>query len=205
MITSSQEYERFLANLSDTTPPSLKMRLPANEPIYEIDWNTRKINAPSFIGVQGDHEAEFIYFIMDRYFDAIDLSETIGLVTFRNAGGEEYYYVIPVYDIYSMSEENNQKIIFPWVIQAPVALYEGDVYFSFKFFKIDPTSKRLLYELNTSVAKTKVLVGWDSVSEKKYSFDTFDPQSLITDSELIDKLNMILSAAKYEEIYWTDV
>jgi len=51
MITSNQEYEQFLANLSETTPPVLKMRLPTNEPIYKVDWNTRKVEAPEFIGV----------------------------------------------------------------------------------------------------------------------------------------------------------
>jgi len=49
---------------------------------------------------------------MDRYYDAIDLSETIGIVSIRNANKEEYYFIIPYYDIYSMSN----KIIFPWII-----------------------------------------------------------------------------------------
>ena len=200
MITSNQEYEQFLANLSETTPPVLKMRLPTNEPIYKVDWNTRKVEAPEFIGVQGDHEAECIYFIMDRYYDAIDLSETIGIVSIRNANKEEYYFIIPYYDIYSMSN----KIIFPWIIQAPTTLYEGAVQFSFKFFKVNPTSKKLIYELNTLTAKTKVLPSWDKQGQT-YVYNTFNPESLLVNNELIDKLNLIIQAGEKLQIFWKDV
>ena len=97
---------------------------------------------------------------MDRFYDGIDLSTGIGLVVFKNAKNEEYYYLIPYYDIYSIKG----KIIFPWAIQAPAALYGGTLSFSVKFFKIDPTSKKLVYELNTMIAKTKVLVGWSNTN-----------------------------------------
>jgi hypothetical protein len=91
MITSSQEYEQFLANIAEDTPSTIVMRLPTTEPVYEIDWNSRSVSAPPFIGVEGDHEAEIIYFEMDRYFDAFDLAETIGLIIFKNARQEQYY------------------------------------------------------------------------------------------------------------------
>ena len=140
MITSSQEYQEFLAGIAETAPSIVKMRIPTYEPVYEINLNTRKIQSPPFIGVEGDHEAEYIFFQMDRYFDGLDLSDAIGSIVFKNANGEEYYQIIPYYDIYSIKD----KIIFPWVIQAPAALYGGEVSFSVKFFKIDPTSKKLV-------------------------------------------------------------
>jgi len=90
MITNSEEYELFLSNIADTAPSVLKMRIPVNETIYEIDWNTRKITAPPFIGVEGDHQAEYIFFRMDRFYDIIDLAETIGLIIFKNSKNEEY-------------------------------------------------------------------------------------------------------------------
>ena len=58
MITSSQEYQEFLAGIAETAPSALKMRIPTYEPIYEINLNTRKISPPPFVGVEGDHEAE---------------------------------------------------------------------------------------------------------------------------------------------------
>ena len=72
MITDAREYEKFLSQISESTPEVLKLRLPTDEPIYEIDWNTREVQAPQFIGVEGDHEAETIYFKMARYYELMD-------------------------------------------------------------------------------------------------------------------------------------
>lgn len=201
MITSSQEYQEFLAGIAETAPSMMKMRIPTYEPVYEIDLNTRKITPPPFIGVEGDHEAEYIYFQVDRYFDGLDLSNAIGLIVFKNAKNEEYYQIIPYYDIYSIEG----KIIFPWVIQAPAALYGGTVSFSVKFYQVDPTSGKLLYELNTLIAKTKVLVGWANMTGQSHTYELIDPQSLIANSETIDTLNRLLALENELKVYWIDV
>lgn len=201
MITSSQEYQEFLAGIAETAPSILKMRVPTYEPIYEINLNTRKIQSPSFIGVEGDHEAEYIFFQMDRYFDGLDLSHSIGLIIFKNANNEEYYQIIPYYDIYSIKD----KIIFPWIIQAPAALYGGEVSFSVKFFQIDPTSKKLVYELNTQIARTKVLVGWAKKSGNYHTYNTLNPDSIIIDNETLDKINRLLSLDDKMELFWQEV
>ena len=203
MITSSAEYERFLANIE--VPPSvkLKIRVPTNEPIYQIDWNTRKVSAPPFIGVEGDHAAEYVFFEMDRYYDMIDLADTIGMIIFRNANNDEYYQIIPYYD----TDSKLGKIIFPWVIEAPAVMYNGVTTFSMKFFKIDPTSHKLVYEINTTLGKTKVLVGWTSTN-KSYTYSLLTPESInsiIVQNDMINVLNDIVAAAQYTQIYWTDV
>lgn len=201
MITSSQEYQEFLAGIASTAPSVLKMRIPTYEPIYEIDLNTRKISPPPFIGVEGDHEAEYIFFQIDRFYDGIDLADAIGVILFKNAKNEEYYQVIPYYDIYSI----DGKIIFPWAIQAPAALYGGIVSFSVKFFKIDPTSRKLIYELNTLIAKTKVLVGWANTTGNYHTYNALDPESLLLDNETLENLNRILTAKGEIQVRWIDV
>ena len=54
MITDSHDYERFLSEIAETAPSVLKMRLPIDEKIYDIDLNTRKISAPSFLVIPVD-------------------------------------------------------------------------------------------------------------------------------------------------------
>ena len=203
MITNSHDYEHFLSDIAEKAPSALKMRLPIDEKIYDINLDTRKITPPSSLGVTGDHSAEFIFFRMDRFYEMMDLAEAIGVIIFKNANGEEYCQMIPYYDIYS--EKN--KIIFPWIVQAPAVIAEGTVSFSFKFFKIDPTSQKLVYELNTAIAKTKVLVGW-AKADKDISPDdyyTLTPESIIIDDELLNKLNLILETGRQEQIYWIDL
>jgi len=70
MITSSEEYKSWLAEIAKSyNPPKTSIRIPTDEPVYEINWNSRAVSAPSFLGVEADHEAEYIYFIMDRFVD----------------------------------------------------------------------------------------------------------------------------------------
>ena len=203
MITSSQEYQEFLAGIAETAPSVLKMRVPSDEPVYEIDLNTRKITPPPFIGVEGDHSAEYIFFRVDRFFDNLDLAQSVGIITFKNAKNEEYYQLIPYYDPYS----EYGKIIFPWVIEAPAALYSGQVSFSVKFFKIDPTSRRLVYELNTLPAKTKVLAGLvDKNTDQESVYTIIDPSSpLIVDDKIMNLINQYREASNFYRIYWIDV
>ena len=74
MITSSQEYQEFLANLAIDehglyNPPNVLIRIPTNEKVYNIDWESRAVEAPVSIGVEADHEAEYLFFRMDRFVD----------------------------------------------------------------------------------------------------------------------------------------
>jgi hypothetical protein len=103
MITGSEEYEQFLKNIQDGyNPPDIRIRIPKDEPVYKIDWNTRKVEAPTYLSVEADHSAEIVFFEMDRYYDNVDLANMVGLIQFRNAKNEEYYYVIPYYDTASV-------------------------------------------------------------------------------------------------------
>jgi len=178
MITGSAEYKEYLATLANSyNPPNILIRIPASEPIYKIDLNTRVIEAPKMLGVEADHEAELIYFMVDRYFDQVDLAQCVCAVQFRNARFEEYMYIVPAYDTLSYPG----KLIFAWNIQSPVTKYGGNVEFSFKFFKIDKTSGELLYELNTLVCKTKVLVGWATKNGANHKYQQWSVDEILTD------------------------
>ncbi len=201
MVTGSEEYQRFLASIAESyNPPSIRMRIPTDEPVYEINLNSRVISTPSFLGVEADHEAELIYFEMDRFYDSVDLSTCIGIVEFRNAKNEEYYYVIPYFDVVSKTG----KMIFAWDIQSPVTKYGGSVQFSFKFFRVNPTSGELLYELNTLVAKTRVLVGWATKNGANHNYNTISAQDILVNNDFIQKLAQLEQIQKNLSIYWID-
>ena len=201
MITDSKEFEKYLAEVATTAPSILKMRIPTDEEIYTIDWDSRKITVPKFIGVEGDHQAEYVFYEMDRYHDLMDLADTIGFIVFKNSRNEEFYQLIPYYDIYSIEG----KIIFPWTIQAPVALSSGTVSFSFKFIKVDPNDGKLIYEINTQPGKTKILTGWSNISDETHTYKTLNPESIIIDNETLENLNVLLRAENKIQIYWKEV
>lgn len=207
MITGSAEYQQFLADIAiqgngSYNPPNTLVRLPVDEKVYQIDWNSRTIEAPEFIGVEADHEAEYIYFEMDRYVDQIDLSTCVGLIVFKNAAAEEFYQIIPSYDILSKS----RKIIFAWDVQSPATKYAGVIRFSFKFFKVDSATKELLYELNTLVAKTKVLQAWSSMDGFEHDYSTVTADKVILhDSNIAITIQQLAELGREFAIYWYDV
>jgi hypothetical protein len=139
------------------TSKAILLPTPPKEELIPIDLNERKIKVPkSFIIVSQDHSAETLYFTFDRYFDGMDLSNTCCIIQFQNAKGEAYYYVVPYMDI--TTDNVNQKIIMPWVIQNAATKYAGTVKFAIKFFKLNAAG-HLIYELNTLVAEAIVEQG----------------------------------------------
>ena len=176
MITNYQDYENKLWSIDKQmrTSTAILLPTPPKEELIPIDLNERKIKVPkSFIIVSQDHSAETLYFTFDRYFDGMDLSNTCCIIQFQNAKGEAYYYVVPYMDI--TTDNVNQKIIMPWVIQNAATQYAGTIKFAIKFFKLDATG-HLIYELNTLVAEAIVEQGqnWDldNISQEEFVFDS---------------------------------
>ena len=56
--------------------------LPYADKIYDIDLNTRIIHGPELLGAQRDHKSEIIYFKINRYFDYMDLANTICVIEY---------------------------------------------------------------------------------------------------------------------------
>lgn len=213
MITNSEEYLDFLTKIQNGTP-TYELRIPSDEPIYEVDLNSRIINAPAFLSVETDHDAELIYFSIDRYFENIDLLTCTGLVLFKNAKNEEYAYLIPAYDITTQPN----KIIFGWNIQGAVTKYSGNVQFAFKFFKLgekfdeeSASFKKILeFDLNTRIAKSQILSGWASISQAKPS--ELNVPDIIIDNDILESIadlkvvaNELKELQQEMQIFWVDV
>ena len=170
MKVSPQEYNSLLSRLIDPNEYTNFLRIPADEPIYEIDLNQRKINVPEFLSVEEEHNAEIIWFKTDRFYDNIDLYESTCWIQYINANNEEYFYAAPI--IIGAQEFGNEQILIPWAISKEVAKATGVISFSFQFFKLSEDKNRFLYVLNTQVAKSKILAGL-----------RVDPMAFLTDGE----------------------
>ena len=209
MITSSEEYKQNLYIIQDTNFPQLiASDIPAHEAKLVIDLNTRQVSAPEFLSVQKDHNAETLYFIVDRYYDNVDLATMSCIVQYQNAGKNKnsngYIYAVPQY--YLIAPEGEQKLIFPWVIEGPATAYSGIVTFSVRFYRIsgeyheDVEKCTLEYEylLNTLSAKSRVLEGMD-VLETSENY-TYDPNVF---ADIYQKINEIQSNYNDKNVlYW---
>lgn len=104
--------------------------------LYNIDLNSRKIEAPTFLSVKGDYEAQVICFTVDRFFENMDLAQDVTcVIQYINAKGDPYLYRVPFYDTYLLKEEG--KLVLPWIIKDPVTIASGKIQFALQFYKLD--------------------------------------------------------------------
>lgn len=180
MMTERPEYLDLLYKIQDENKPSLAILLPGSEKIFNVDLATRTIEAPEYLSVETDHRSEVIYFRTGRYFDNIDLTNTVAVVQYINAAGEGRVYVVPYYDVDTLSETN--EMLFPWEIDGEATKVAGDVKYSIRFYVLDSNKvdKKLIYNLSTLAATSKVLHGIKidpeelEVPDRNYATTLFD-------------------------------
>lgn len=207
MITPEKEYNELLYVINDPnnvgTEPTY-YRIPYNEPIYNIDLNTRTIEAPEFLSVLEDHNAEVVWFKVDRFYDDVDLYGCSCWVQFKNALKEEYISVtIPKV----IAESNHDILYIPWPITGPATKAAGTVEFSFQFFKLSEDKKRIFYNINTKSASSKILYGLhvDPLGEDVENEADNNPQLTEIESLLRTVLDNYQKDLKDYNLYWLQV
>lgn len=166
--------------------------LPPEEELYKVNLNTRIVEAPSHIGLEKDHRAETYYFIVDRYYDLVDLAQdSISIMFFYEAADGKGYAFAPSYiDITSYKD----KIVFPWIIEYPATIKQGAVKFSIQFFRLNSRGE-YDYLLTTLPSQTKVL---NSIVEK-----IEESADMKIDSGEVHRLQaQIDELRRTDDIYW---
>ena len=151
--------------------------LPIDEEPLEINLNTRAIKVPSLAAkcasVQGDHRAEILTFVVDRYFDYMDLDTTEIYIQYTLPNGEPGVSYIELKDIETLPG----KIRFGWPLVEKITNQFGKVKFSVRFIKKATdavTGKETIpYSLNTLTSEITIanaLIPEFSAVEQDVSF-----------------------------------
>ena len=167
----------------------------ADEELFEIDLNTRIIKGPEWLSLKEDHESQLLYFSVDRFYDNIDLSNTVCVIqyeTIHKDTKEKYkgVYFVPLYDLLTLADE--EKMILVWQIKNSVSQSATVVSYNFRFYKLD-SEGFLEYNLNTLPTTSKIL---DTLTPKS----TNAPSPEDSDEE-IKKWKQL--ATEFEELYDT--
>ena len=194
MITTPKEYYDLLYRIQDENKPSLAVLLPSDEKIYEIDMNSRKIEAPKYLSVALDHRAETIYFKVGRYYDNIDLANMTCVVQYINAKGEGRVYPVPFYDVETYADEN--MMLFPWCIDGEATKASGNVTYSVRFYDIDESATYMRYNMSSLPSKSEVLHGISS----KTDIDDSNDYLLSFKDQILAQLKKV---SEYD-LYWID-
>lgn len=208
MIVSSAEYLAALHQIQDKNRPHQLIYIPKDKPIYEVNLNERSVAAPDVLSVEYDHNSSSVFFIVDRFYENIDLSTMTCIIQYKNANpnikNNGYIYAVPFYDITTFSQQD--KMVFSWDIEGPATAYKGKVEFSIKFYR---TSKNIVvndkgeteeviaydYILNTTPAFSKVLEGMNIYEASNNYF---------LEAEIIETIYERISQAEAtsKNIYW---
>ena len=206
MITNIEEYLKNLWKIQDGNLPAQAILLPSDETIYNVNLNTREIEAPNSLGAKKDHLAETIFFAVDRYFDNMDLTKTVCVVQYVNhnatdedgnpAGG--FLYLVPFYDVAYYQDKGEDKILIPWAIGGPATAASGSITFALRFYLCNKEGTEIIYNLNTLPVDSKVLESMDVIVEDNQNFMIPDT----TVAMLYQEINAIRSQA---DLTWIDV
>lgn len=160
MITTPKDYYNLYHRIQSENAPSLAILLPTDEKIYSVDLNSRIVEAPEYLSVEKDHKAEVVYFKVNRFYDFFDLTQSICVIQYVNALQESRAFVVPFYDVHTLSDQGEEDmILFPWVIDKEATKAGGIIEFNIRFYQLSESGKTYLYNLSTLPAQSKILFG----------------------------------------------
>lgn len=148
-----------IAALGDNNEGLKYLRLPVDEPIFEINANTRKIEIPSDfksngLSVQGDHLAEIVFFSIDRYFDYMDFMNcdvTINWKMGTQVGRTESFL--------KNSDMIAGHVVFGWPVNNIITEKSGQLSFAIEFSIKDKNTNEVKYSFNTLTANINIKDG----------------------------------------------
>lgn len=165
-ITTLEEYYNWLPELKKDAEgkPTVFTKLPLDEAHFEINPNTRAIAIPADfkkngVAVQGDDLAEVVYFMIDRYFDAMDLNNTEIYIEWETPKGKDGTVTKSVSETYlKMIDDENYpgKLIFGWAISDAITKDSGTLKFSVRFVQWNDEKKKIVYSFNTLTAQVTI-------------------------------------------------
>lgn len=148
-VRSLEEYFAnldYLVNGTDENPNSDKdnyifLRLPLDEPTFKINANERQIYIPdnfkkNGLSVVGDEVAEIVFFEIDRFYDAADLSiMNITIEWERTLNGVTEKRNTPAFIRDIESKASQDKLIFGWPITSAITAAPGSLKFAVRFYQ----------------------------------------------------------------------
>lgn len=151
--------ESFFGNIQEIAALDEKfLRLPLDEPLFEIDANARRISVPSDfasngLSVQGDHLAETVFFSIDRYFDYMDLSNCNIRINWKigSVSGQSVNFI-------KSTDIQPGYIIFGWPVAKDLTGKSGTLSFAVEFYKEDQNGD-ISYSLNTLISNINIKEG----------------------------------------------
>lgn len=170
MVEAFTSLEQYFTRIGDlyAIEPKYALLLPLDEPMFEINANTREIIIPAHfkkhgVSVEGDTIAETLIFKINRFVDFVDLSETDIFVQWEIEGKEEYSNIT-----FKHLDYDPEFLLFAWPITNKVTEKAGVLKFSVRCIKREGENSPITYSFNTLPAS----VGISKALKSDLDYDT---------------------------------
>lgn len=201
-ITTLNEYFQHIKELSGLAIGEGRsgsdpyfLRLPLDEPFFEINANTRGITVPgelSQIAVRGDKLAEIVFFRIDRYYDAVDLNTRHIYIEWELPDGTKGISR----DFLRDAQSEKDKLIFGWAIGEELTKQVGTIRFAVRFVEWFDVAEGGVNERNESVDKaqsgTQMLYSFSSLPATVSVVESLN-YSLFEDDEALRLYNTLIT------------
>ena len=198
--------------------------VPSNTQLYNVDLKTRTIDAPQNLSVKTEHYAETVYFLVDRFYDSMDLAQTNCVVQYVTKEGA-FIYNVPFCDTTTFDsgvtdDEGNikdpsPKMIIPWSVSGLATKSAGTIRYSIRFYLIDeasvldehgdatqPENAAFSYSLSTMTATSQIL---DTLSSDRDFVVDEQEYHLENNTRYFEFVNTINEMIGNATLYWIDV
>ena len=185
-MISANNYTDKLTEIKNLAIPS-KTIDPEQEPVFNVDLNTRKITVPNVfrnLAVEGDHNAEMIWFAFDPYFDGQELEKKAVGLQFTNAVGRTGMLGSNFRSMHT-GANNKKTLLLGWYVTKELTEAAGLIEISIRFYDISDVT--MTYSLGTEPVRLTILEGLYVTSES----ENLTPP--------VDSLSQLVS--RIEEIY----
>lgn len=209
-IGSIEEYFQAFGSITTASSATKFIALPLDEPVFEINADTREIKVPSAfatygLSVKGDQRAEIVYFSIDRYFDTTDLynpvTETnkdgiriiIQWETLQSGATKTRGVSKAIFEDVEILKDQ-KKMLFGWAINNAITEFTGTVRFSVRFYSIN-NDNEVTFSLSTLTANAAIKDGLDfQIDNGEFTTDFYDDaqairdrfrNSIVTDEEVL--------------------
>lgn len=157
-FSSLWEYYHYLPELAKYKP-IYYTKLPLDEPMIEINGNSREMSVPAQLtkcaSIENDHLAESIMFSIDRFHDSQDLMAAQTWIQWTAMNGEEKIErTVSINNNMKDIDFIENKIRFPWPLDSSVTQYPGVIEFSAVFFL--KNDDNVVYRYSTLPSKIKI-------------------------------------------------
>ena len=201
-ITTLNEYFQHIKELSGLAIGEGRsgsdpyfLRLPLDEPFFEINANTRGITVPgelSQIAVRGDKLAEIVFFRIDRYYDAVDLNTRHIYIEWELPDGTKGISR----DFLRDAQSEKDKLIFGWAIGEELTKQVGTIRFAVRFVEWFDVAEGGVNDRNESIDKaqsgTQMLYSFSSLPATVSVVESLN-YSLFEDDEALKLYNTLIT------------